>query len=66
MITCQLTTLDMIEQDMELNDNVTQSVAKPGEESAEGEDATENGRSQGETCFHIRIEKCHWPHHIYR
>ena len=53
----------MIWQDTVFDDDVTQSktnvamFSKPGEKSAEGEDATENGRSQGETCFLISINK---------
>ena len=49
---------------MVFNDDVTpsetnvQCFSNPGEESAKGEDATENGCSQGKTCFLL-------PHQIY-
>ena len=50
---------------MVFNDDVTpsetnvQCFSNPGEESAKGEDATENGCSQGKTCFLLL------PHQIY-
>ena len=63
MITCHDKTQDTIWQDMVFNDDVTpsetnvQCFSNPGEESAKGEDATENGCSQGKHVFscHIRF-----------